>query len=74
MILNFIDIIFINNLWLKLEVKYGIWENGYRKKFIENNLALKTYGKWIDNRYNRFFFAPKQNILDFLDAILNINN
>ena len=56
------------------DIKYGIWENGYRKKFIESNLALKTYGKWIDNRYNRFFFAPKQNILDFLDAILNINN
>ena len=56
------------------DIKYGIWENGYRKKFIESNFALKTYSKWIDNKYIRLFFAPKQTILDFLDDILIINN
>ena len=55
------------------DIKYGIWENGFRKKYIESNLALKIYGKWIDNKYIRLFFSPKQTIIDFLDDILNIN-
>jgi hypothetical protein len=54
------------------DIKYGIWENGFRKKYIESNLALKIYGKWIDNKYIRLFFSPKQTIIDFLDDILNI--
>ena len=36
----------------KNDIKYGIWENGFRKKYIESNLALKTYGKIIDKKYN----------------------
>ena len=55
------------------EIKYGIWENGFKKKYIENNLALKTYGKWIDKKYKKLFFATKQNILDFFEDIFNTN-
>ena len=58
------------------EIKYGIWENGFRKKYIESNLALKTYGKLIDKKYNKIFFETKNKLIDFLDYIFsfNINN
>ena len=55
------------------EIKYGIWENGFRKKYIENNLAQKTYAKYIDVRYNKLFFSEKPKINDFLKYIFNIN-
>ena len=55
------------------EIKYGIWENGFRKKYIENNLAQKTYAKYIDVRYNKLFFSDKPKINDFLKDIFNIN-
>ena len=55
------------------DIKYGIWENGFRKKYIESNLAIKTYGKLIDKKYNNIFFETKHNIIDFLDDIFNFN-
>ena len=58
------------------DIKYGIWENGFRKKYIESNLALKTYGKLMDKKYNKIFFETKNKLIDFLDYIFsfNINN
>jgi len=52
------------------DIKYGIWENGFRKKYIESNLALKTYGKLIDKKYNRIFFETKHKLIDFLDDMI----
>ena len=57
----------------KNDIKYGIWENGFRKKYIESNLALKTYGKIIDKKYNKLFFETKYKLIDFLDDIFSIN-
>ena len=37
----------INNL----EIKYGLWENGIKTKFLENDLAIKIYIKYIDKKY-----------------------
>ena len=56
------------------EIKYGIWENGFKKKYLENNLALKTYAKWMDKTYNKLFLEKPQNIIEFVDNILNINS
>lgn len=56
------------------EIKYGIWENGFKKKYLENNLALKTYAKWMDKKYNKLFMEKPQKILEFMENILNINN
>ena len=55
------------------DIKYGIWENGLKKKYIESNLALKTYIKWIDKRYKNLFLESKQNLIDFLEDIFDIN-
>ena len=55
------------------DIKYGIWENGFKKKYIENSLALKTYTKWIDKKYKKIFMESKQNIIDFLEYIFDIN-
>ena len=49
----------MDGLGMKLinsDIKYGIWENGFKKKYIDTNLAMKTYVKWIDKRYKKLFF------------------
>ena len=66
----------MDGLGMKLinsDIKYGIWENGFKKKYIDSNLAMKTYVKWIDKRYKKLFLEKKQNIIEFLEDILNIN-
>lgn len=56
------------------DIKYGIWENGFKKKYIEGNLASKTYGKSIDSKYKKIFFAEKQSLMYFLEIIFNNNS
>ena len=66
----------MDGLGMKLinsDIKYGIWENGLKKKYIDTNLAMKTYVKWIDKRYKKLFLEKKTNIIDFLEDILNVN-
>ena len=55
------------------EIKYGIWENGFKKKYIESNLALNTYVKRIDQKYKKLFLENKQNLIEFMEDIFNIN-
>ena len=55
------------------DIKYGIWEKKKKKKYIDTNLAMKTYVKWIDKRYKKLFLEKKTNIIDFLEDILNVN-
>ena len=50
----------------KDEIKYGVWENGIKRKYLENNFALKTYLKWIDKKYVRLFLGNHLQILEFL--------
>ena len=56
------------------EIKYGIWENGFKKKCLENNGSLKSYAKWMNKNFNRLFLENKSNVLEFLEIICNINN
>ena len=55
------------------DVKYGIWENGNKKKYLESNIAFKTYFRWSDKKYNKLFLAPQTEIFKFLDNCININ-
>ena len=56
------------------EIKYGIWENGFKKKCLENNGSYKSYAKWMNKNFNRLFLENKSNVLEFLEIICNINN
>ena len=56
------------------EIKYGIWENGNKKKHLESNLVFKTYFKWIDKKYNKLFLGHQSDIFKFLDKCLNISD
>ena len=50
----------------KDEMKYGLWENGIKRKYLESSFALKTYLKWIDKKYARLFLGNHLQILEFL--------
>ena len=50
----------------KDETKYGWWENGIKRKYLESSFALKTYLKWIDKKYARLFLVNHLQILEFL--------
>ena len=56
------------------EIKYGIWENGFKKKCLQNNGSLKSYAKWMNKNFNRLFLKNKSNVLEFLETICNIKN
>ena len=56
------------------EIKYGIWENGFKKKCLQNNGSLKSYAKWMNKNFNRLFLENKSNVLEFLETICNIKN
>ena len=56
------------------EIKYGLWENGTKKKYLESNIMFRTYFKWIDKKYNKLFLGSQIDIFKFLDKCININN
>ena len=56
------------------EIKYGIWENGFKKKSLDNIGSLKFYAKWMNKNFNKIFLEKKSNVLEFLEIICNINN
>ena len=58
----------------KLGINFGLWENGNKRKDFESNYALKTYIKWIDKKYIKFFSGNQGEIFIFLDKCININN
>ena len=57
-----------------LEIKYGLWENGNKRRYLETNFALKTYIKWIDKKYAKLFLGHQSEILSFLEKCLNIDS
>ena len=57
-----------------LEIKFGLWENGNKRRYLETDFALKTYIKWIDKKYTKFFLGQQSTILNFLEKCLNIDN
>lgn len=56
----------------KEEVKYGLWENGIKRKYLDSSFALKTYLKWIDKKYVRLFLGSHFQILEFLRQCIMI--
>ena len=56
-----------------MEIKYGLWENGVKRKHLDNNFALKTYIKWIDKQYHKLFLSKYIEIEILLDQCIMIN-
>ena len=56
------------------EIKYGLWENGIKRKYLEINFALKTYLKWIDKKYYKFFLGNQLEIQKYLYKFIFIDN
>ena len=55
-----------------LEIKYGLWDNGIKRRYLETNFALKTYIKWIDKKYTKLFLGHQSEILSFLEKCLKM--
>ena len=49
----------------KMELKYGIWENGMKKKILDSTFALKTYVKWMNKSYSNLFLSQQNDIINF---------
>ena len=56
----------------KDEIKYGLWENGIKRKNLESNFALQTYLKWIDKKYIKLFLGNHIQTLEFLRQCIMI--
>ena len=57
-----------------LEVKYGLWEHGNKRKYLDTKFALKTYIKCIDKKYIKLFLGHQSEILSFLEKCVNIDS
>jgi hypothetical protein len=55
------------------EIKYGLWENGVKRKYLDNNFALKTYIKWIDKQYHKLFLSKHMEVLNLLEQCIMID-
>lgn len=55
------------------EIKYGIWENGIKKKWFENKNGVKQYFKYNGKNYKKFFLGLENKIFNFLDLCINID-
>ena len=56
------------------EIKYGLWEKGTKRKFLDANFALKTYIKWINKKYHKLLLGQQVDIINFMENCLNIDN
>ena len=56
----------------KDEIKYGLWEDGIKRKNLESTFILKTYLKWIDKKYVRLFLGKHLQIIEFLRQCIMI--
>ena len=59
----------VNNI----EIKYGLWENGSKKKIIERTF-LKTYLRWIDKKYYKLILGNRLDILKYIEKCVNIDD
>ena len=57
----------------KTEVKYGIWENGIKKKNLDSAFAFKTYIKWMNQSYINLFLSQHNELITFLEKCLMID-
>ena len=55
------------------EVKYGLWDNNVKRRFLETDFSIKTYLKWIDKRYNNFFLWKHKEFINFLEQCIIIH-
>ena len=59
----------MNGVGLKISdgrIKYGVWKNGVKMEWIEEEEHLKKYIKINQAQYSRIFFGKKQNIINLL--------
>ena len=56
-----------------IEIKYGLWENGVKRKYLDNNFALKTYIKWIDKQYHKLFLSKHIDLVNLLEQCISID-
>ena len=57
-----------------LEIKFGVWENGIIRKYLESNFAEKTFVKWIEKKYHKLFLGNQSYIKNFLEKCINISD
>ena len=55
------------------EIKFGLWENGVKRRYLDNNFALKTYIKWIDKQYHKLFLSKHIEIVNLLEQCIMID-
>jgi hypothetical protein len=55
------------------EIKFGLWENGVKRRYLDNNFALKTYIKWIDKQYHKLFLSKHMEVLNLLEQCIMID-
>ncbi len=55
------------------EIKYGIWENGIKRKWFENIIGVKKFLKYNGKNYKKIFLSSENNIFNFLDLCINID-
>ena len=55
------------------EIKFGLWENGIKRRYLDNNFALKTYIKWIDKQYHKLFLSKHIEVVNLLEQCIMID-
>ena len=55
------------------EIKFGLWENGVKRRYLDNNFALKTYIKWIDKQYHKLFLSKHIEVVNLLEQCIMID-
>jgi len=55
------------------DLKYGLWENGVKRRYLDNNFALKTYIKWIDKQYHKLFLSKHIEVVNLLEQCVMID-
>ena len=55
------------------DIKYGIWENGVKKKWFENINGVKKFFEYSGQKYKKLFLSSENFIFNFLDFCINID-
>ena len=53
-------------------IKYGIWDNGQKKKWFEKDKEMKSYLKYnVNKKYINFFLSSELIIYNCLEKCIN---
>ena len=53
------------------EVKYGVWENGSKKKWLEDTFSVKIYLKNMSKAYMKLFSRTKNKLLKLVNMCID---